>query len=161
MINAVFENADTTAQHAQYRHRYGDMAGVFLGRGDESAVVHSCLVRGQWSVVRGWSFRSDLPARASRIGRCFTSARTSRDSGQRTNGQWTTDNRQMKTPDALMLPETSKRGARMVDRVASIADIAEPLLEVDRERGERAYIRTPRQRQALRLEVDLRHDPFP
>ncbi len=48
----------------------------------------------------------------------------------------------MKTPDALMLLETSKRGARMVDRVASIADIAEPLLEVDRERGERAYIRT-------------------
>ena len=44
-------------------------------------------------------------------------------------------------PDALMLPEDRKRGARMVDRVASIADIAEPLLEVDRARGERAYIR--------------------
>jgi hypothetical protein len=29
----------------------------------------------------------------------------------------------------------------MVDRVASIADIAEPILGVDRARGERAYIR--------------------
>jgi hypothetical protein len=44
-------------------------------------------------------------------------------------------------PDAVMLPEARKCGARMVDRVASIADIAEPLLEVDRARGERAYIR--------------------
>jgi hypothetical protein len=40
-----------------------------------------------------------------------------------------------------MLPEGVKKGTRMVDRVASIADIAEPLLEVDRARGERAYIR--------------------
>jgi hypothetical protein len=46
-----------------------------------------------------------------------------------------------KKPDALMLPEDRKYGARMVDRVASIADIAEPLLQVDRARGERAYIR--------------------
>jgi hypothetical protein len=44
-------------------------------------------------------------------------------------------------PDALFLPEDRKRGTRMVDRVASIADIAEPLLAVDRTRGERAYIR--------------------
>ena len=44
-------------------------------------------------------------------------------------------------PDALMLPEDRKHGARMVDRVASIADIAEPLLGIDRTRGERAYIR--------------------
>jgi len=29
----------------------------------------------------------------------------------------------------------------MVDRVASIADIAEPILGIDRARGERAYIR--------------------
>ena len=29
----------------------------------------------------------------------------------------------------------------MIDRVASIADVAEPLLGVDRARGERAYIR--------------------
>jgi hypothetical protein len=46
-----------------------------------------------------------------------------------------------RTPDALFLPETLKRGGRMIDRVASIADIAEPLLGVDRTRGERAYIR--------------------
>jgi hypothetical protein len=46
-----------------------------------------------------------------------------------------------KIPDALMLPEDRKRGARMIDRVASIADIAEPILEVDRAGGERAYIR--------------------
>jgi hypothetical protein len=45
------------------------------------------------------------------------------------------------TPDALMLPQDRKQGARMVDRVASIADIAEPLLGIDRARGERAYIR--------------------
>jgi hypothetical protein len=44
-------------------------------------------------------------------------------------------------PDALMLPEDRKRGARMVDRVASIADIAEPVLKVDRTQGEHAYIR--------------------
>ena len=44
-------------------------------------------------------------------------------------------------PDALMLAEDRKRGARMIDRVASIADIAEPLLQVDRAGGERAYIR--------------------
>jgi hypothetical protein len=44
-------------------------------------------------------------------------------------------------PDALMMPQENKSGARMVDRVTSIADIAEPLLELDRSRGERAYIR--------------------
>jgi hypothetical protein len=44
-------------------------------------------------------------------------------------------------PDALMLPQDRKQGARMVDRVASIADIAEPLLGIDRTIGERAYIR--------------------
>ncbi len=47
----------------------------------------------------------------------------------------------MKTPDALMLPEGRKQGTRMVERVASIADIAEPLLQVDRAQGEHAYIR--------------------
>lgn len=47
----------------------------------------------------------------------------------------------MMVPDALMLPEGCKRGIRMVDRVASICDIAEPILAVDRARGERAYIR--------------------
>jgi len=51
------------------------------------------------------------------------------------------DNGPTKQPDALMLPQDRKRGARMVDRVASIADIAEPILGIDRARGERAYIR--------------------
>lgn len=46
-----------------------------------------------------------------------------------------------KRPDALMIPERFKTGARMSDRVASVADIAEPLLVVDRLAGERAYIR--------------------
>ena len=45
------------------------------------------------------------------------------------------------TPDALMLSQDRKRGARMVDRVASIADVAEPILGIDRSCGERAYIR--------------------
>ena len=48
---------------------------------------------------------------------------------------------EVSVPDALMLSEDRKCGARMVDRVASIADIAEPLLAVERARGERAYIR--------------------
>jgi hypothetical protein len=43
--------------------------------------------------------------------------------------------------DALFLPADRKRGARMSDRVASISDIAEPLLSVDRAAGERAEIR--------------------
>jgi hypothetical protein len=44
-------------------------------------------------------------------------------------------------PDALMLPAALKRGARLHDRVASIAAIAEPLLGVDRAAGERAWVR--------------------
>lgn len=47
----------------------------------------------------------------------------------------------MPRPDALKIPEARKRGAKMIARVASIADIAEPLLGVDRSRGERACIR--------------------
>jgi hypothetical protein len=47
----------------------------------------------------------------------------------------------MPHPDALILNESLKRGSRLCDRVASIADIAEPLLGVDRARGERAFIR--------------------
>jgi hypothetical protein len=46
-----------------------------------------------------------------------------------------------KVPDALMIPEGLKTGARMSDRVASVVDIAEPRLFVDRSQGERAYIR--------------------
>ena len=48
------------------------------------------------------------------------------DASEATNGQRTTGNG--RAPDALMLPEDRKRGARMIDRVASIADIAEPIL---------------------------------
>ncbi len=44
-------------------------------------------------------------------------------------------------PDAVMIPESRKAGSRMVDRVSSILDVAEPLLGVDRGRGERGYIR--------------------
>lgn len=61
------------------------------------------------------------------------------DGREANNGQRTADNGRI--PDALMLPEDRKRGERMVDRVASICDIAEPLLAVDRARGERAYVR--------------------
>ena len=44
-------------------------------------------------------------------------------------------------PDALMFSSAQKRGARLVDRVASIAAMAEPLLGIDRAAGERAWIR--------------------
>ena len=44
-------------------------------------------------------------------------------------------------PDALMVPESRKKGGRFIDRVASIATYAEPLLAVDRAQTERAYIR--------------------
>ena len=45
------------------------------------------------------------------------------------------------TPDALILPETWKKGETQLDRIDSILAIAEPLLKVVRPRGERAYIR--------------------
>jgi hypothetical protein len=44
-------------------------------------------------------------------------------------------------PDALLVPNGYKRGSTMWERMNSILDIAEPLLGVDRERGDRAYIR--------------------
>jgi hypothetical protein len=44
-------------------------------------------------------------------------------------------------PDALMLPEAWKRGETQIDRIDSILAIAEPMLSVDRSKGERAYIR--------------------
>jgi hypothetical protein len=43
--------------------------------------------------------------------------------------------------DALMIPAKFKSGSRLRGRIASIADIAEPLLGVDLAKGERAYIR--------------------
>jgi len=45
------------------------------------------------------------------------------------------------TPDALFLPANRKRGSRMIDRVSSVADIAEPLLGGDRSAGRIARIR--------------------
>jgi hypothetical protein len=49
-------------------------------------------------------------------------------------------------PDALLIPESFKgpkgKGS-IIDRVARVCDLAEPLLAVDRAKGERAYIRPP------------------
>lgn len=45
------------------------------------------------------------------------------------------------TFDALIIPESWKRGETQLDRIDSILQIAEPLLGVDRSRGEKAYIR--------------------
>jgi hypothetical protein len=44
-------------------------------------------------------------------------------------------------PDALIVPEERKSGSRQIDRINSILDLAEPILEVDRTRGDRGYIR--------------------
>lgn len=45
-------------------------------------------------------------------------------------------------PDALLVPASMRKGERVFERVASICDVAEPLLEIDRAAGERAWIRT-------------------
>jgi hypothetical protein len=44
-------------------------------------------------------------------------------------------------PDALFISASRKQGPRLADRVASIANIAEPLLGADGAAGQRAYIR--------------------
>jgi hypothetical protein len=44
-------------------------------------------------------------------------------------------------PDALFVPEAMKHGRTWYERMDSILGIAEPLLGVDRSRGDRAYIR--------------------
>ena len=44
-------------------------------------------------------------------------------------------------PDALMMPESLKRGGRSIDRINSVLDVAEPILGIDRAAGQRAYIR--------------------
>lgn len=44
-------------------------------------------------------------------------------------------------PDALFIAETWKRGRTLYERMNAILDVSEPLLGVDRTRGERAYIR--------------------
>ena len=43
-------------------------------------------------------------------------------------------------PDALMLAASVKRGERLVHRVLSICEVAEPLLGVDYASGQRAWI---------------------
>lgn len=43
--------------------------------------------------------------------------------------------------DAMIVPESWKTGATQLDRIDSILRVAEPLLGVDRSRGEKAYIR--------------------
>jgi hypothetical protein len=47
----------------------------------------------------------------------------------------------MNPPDALLLPEAWKTGQTQLDRIDSILAIAEPLLKLDRARGQKAYIR--------------------
>jgi hypothetical protein len=44
-------------------------------------------------------------------------------------------------PDALILPESWKKGETQLDRIDSILQVAEPLLKLNRLRGEKAYIR--------------------
>lgn len=44
-------------------------------------------------------------------------------------------------PDALCIPEGLKRGRTLWERMNSILDLAEPLLDVDRAKGDRAFIR--------------------
>jgi len=44
-------------------------------------------------------------------------------------------------PDAVFIPETVKAGGRIFDRITAVSLIAEPLLQVNRATGEKAYIR--------------------
>jgi hypothetical protein len=48
-----------------------------------------------------------------------------------------------KLPDALMIPATLKKGARLSDRVASVIEVAEAMLGIDRRSANpgRAWIR--------------------
>jgi len=46
-------------------------------------------------------------------------------------------------PDALWIPDRLKRGKRFPDRVRSILAIAEPILGIDRAKGESAQMRLP------------------
>ena len=47
-------------------------------------------------------------------------------------------------PDALLIPESTRSGGRIADRVGSICAVAEPLLGIDRATGGRAWIRKQR-----------------
>jgi hypothetical protein len=44
-------------------------------------------------------------------------------------------------PDAVLADEAMKTGSNHVDRINSVLDVVEPILGVDRSKGERAYIR--------------------
>lgn len=44
-------------------------------------------------------------------------------------------------PDALLIQESLKTGSTVFKRMNSVLDIAEPILGVDRGKGERAYVR--------------------
>lgn len=46
----------------------------------------------------------------------------------------------MMTPDALLMPPGSARGASLPAKIDSVLAVAEPILGVDRASGERAYI---------------------
>ena len=48
-----------------------------------------------------------------------------------------------RVPDALMIRQECRRGVRLRDRIDSIADLAEPLLAVDRAAAQRTWIRMP------------------
>lgn len=48
----------------------------------------------------------------------------------------------MPRPDAIFIPESYKgSGATQFQRIDNLLDVAEPILEVDRDAGERGYIR--------------------
>ena len=63
------------------------------------------------------------------------------DTNEPTTGSGANPGDEIIFPDALFLPETIKAGARQIDRINSVLEVAEPMLGVDRGRGERAYIR--------------------
>jgi hypothetical protein len=44
-------------------------------------------------------------------------------------------------PDAVFLPKSVKSGGKLRDRITTVADVAELILECNRSAGERAYIR--------------------
>lgn len=47
----------------------------------------------------------------------------------------------MPRPDMIELPSSAKRGGYQLDRINAVLDVAEPLLGVDRNVGERGYVR--------------------
>lgn len=44
-------------------------------------------------------------------------------------------------PDAIFYPEARKRGRTVRERIDSVLDAAEPILGVDRAKGQHAYVR--------------------